>query len=260
MLAADRRYRILERVAEEQALHVAELADTLGVSEMTIRRDIRRLERDGFLRRTYGGAIAHVTRSLELAFNARALEHAAQKRLIGIQAARLIGDAVTLFVGIGTTAEQFALFLPRRDDLTVITGSLPVASLLGTRSTRVVVLGGAVRTDELSCMGPIPLGTITRYHADLCVMSGYGLSVRSGLSELYDEEAEIHRQMSKRSNLVMVLADGSKLGETGPAVVLPADEIDILVTDQGAPRDELDALRRVIPRIVVAHPPVAATE
>src|SRR5207249_4386185 len=114
----------------------------LDVSEMTIRRDIARLERDGYLRRTYGGATAHVTRSLELAFNARALQHSAAKRLIAMEAAGLAADASTVFVGIGTTAEQFALFLPPRDDRTVITESVPVASLLGTRAGRVVVLGG----------------------------------------------------------------------------------------------------------------------
>src|ERR687884_383173 len=155
MLAVDRRHRILERVAEEQTIHIRELAAELGVSEMTIRRDITRLERDGFLRRTYGGATAHVTRSLELAFNARALQSATAKRLIGAAAGRLVADARTLFVGTGTTAEQLALYLPPREDRTVITSSLPVASLLGTRPGRVVVLGGAVRRDELCCVGAV---------------------------------------------------------------------------------------------------------
>jgi DeoR/GlpR family transcriptional regulator of sugar metabolism len=131
MPAVDRRHRILERVAEEQTIHIRELATDLDVSEMTIRRDITRLERDGFLRRTYGGATAHVTRSLELAFNARALQSASAKRLIGMTAAPLVAGASTLFVGTGTTAEQLALFLPARDDVTVVTNSLPVASLLG---------------------------------------------------------------------------------------------------------------------------------
>ena len=91
MLAVDRRHRILEQVAEHQTIHIAELAAELGVSEMTIRRDIGRLERDGFLRRTYGGATAHITRSMELLFNARALENAPAKRLIGMHAARDAG-------------------------------------------------------------------------------------------------------------------------------------------------------------------------
>src|SRR5713101_9434524 len=90
VLAVDRRHHILERVADQQTIEVNDLARELRVSEMTIRRDIHRLERDGFVRRTYGGATAHLTRAVELAFNARALQHAAAKRRIGIAAARLV--------------------------------------------------------------------------------------------------------------------------------------------------------------------------
>ena len=81
---------------------------------MTIRRDIRRLERDGFIRQTYGGATAHVTRSFDISFNARALLAAREKRLIGMRAAGLVEDARVLFVGIGSTTEQFAQYLPAR--------------------------------------------------------------------------------------------------------------------------------------------------
>ena len=86
--AADRRHAILARVAEEQTIHVGELARQLGCSEMTIRRDIRRLERDGFIRQTYGGATAHVTRSFDISFNARALLASREKRLIGMTSSR----------------------------------------------------------------------------------------------------------------------------------------------------------------------------
>ncbi len=129
-------------MAEHQTIHIAELADELGVSEMTIRRDMTRLERDGFLRRTYGGATAHLTRSMELLFNARALENAPAKRVIGMHAAQTLTAERTMFIGIGSTAEQFAMFLPSREELTVVTGSLPVASLLGTRKGRVIVSAG----------------------------------------------------------------------------------------------------------------------
>ena len=149
----ERRHRILARVAEEQTIRVAELAAQFSVSEMTIRRDIRRLERDGFLRQTYGGATAHLTRSFDLAFNARALERTREKRLIGMRATSLIAGARTIFLGIGTTAEQFARYLPAGHDLTVVTASLPIASLLGTRPVRVVALGGQVLRDELTCVG-----------------------------------------------------------------------------------------------------------
>ena len=140
--AADRRHAILARVAEDQTIHVAELARELGCSEMTIRRDIRRLERDGFIRQTYGGATAHVTRSFDISFNARALQAAREKRLIGMRAAALVQEARVLYVGIGSTTEQFVQYLPARADWTVVTPSLPIASLLGTRPLDVVILGG----------------------------------------------------------------------------------------------------------------------
>ena len=143
LAAVDRRHRILERVAEEQTIHVGELAREFDVSEMTIRRDIRLLERDGFVRQTYGGATAHLTRSLDVSFNARALQHTREKRRIGMRATRLLGDARVIYVGMGTTAEQFARFLPVRPGLVAVTASLPIASLLGTRPVEVVALGGS---------------------------------------------------------------------------------------------------------------------
>jgi DeoR/GlpR family transcriptional regulator of sugar metabolism len=255
VLAVDRRHRILEQVAERQTIHIAELAAELGVSEMTIRRDITRLERDGFLRRTYGGATAHITRSMELLFNARALENAPAKRIIGMHAAELLAPERTLFVGIGSTTEQFAMFLRPRDDLTVVTGSLPVASLLGTRKGRVVVLGGSVLTDELACVGPVAAATVRRYHADMAVLGAAGLSARYGITELSDEAAEIQRLMIEHSDRVVVVADGSKLGQTTMASVAPADRITMLITTANAPRQELVELEALGIEIVLVPPP-----
>jgi DeoR/GlpR family transcriptional regulator of sugar metabolism len=249
--AVDRRHRILERVAEEQTIHIAELAAELGVSEMTIRRDIGRLERDGFLRRTYGGATAHITRSMELLFNARALANAPAKRQIGMNVANTLEDASTIFIGIGSTAEQFAMFLPSRDDLTVITGSLPVASLLGTRRGRVVVLGGSVLTDDLACVGPVAAATVRRYHADVAVLGAAGVSAANGITELDDSAAEIQRLMIEQSRRLTLVADGSKVGATTMAAVAPAHAIDTLVTDSTAPADALSALEALGIDVVV---------
>jgi DeoR/GlpR family transcriptional regulator of sugar metabolism len=256
LLAVDRRHRILQRVAEEQTIHIRELATDLGVSEMTIRRDITRLERDGFLRRTYGGATAHVTRSLELAFNARALQSASAKRLIAMTAAPLVAGATTIFIGTGTTTEQLALYLPARDDLTIITNSLPVASLLGTRPGKVVILGGGVRREELCCVGPVACATVRRYHADVAVLSAAGLSARTGMTELDDETAEVHRLMTAHSDALVAVADGSKLGGVAPAVVVPVDSISTLVTDESADPAEAEAVRsRGVNVIVAVHAP-----
>lgn len=250
--AVDRRHRILERVAAEQTIHVGDLARELGVSEMTIRRDIRRLERDGFLRRTYGGATAHVTRSFDLAFNARALQHSREKRLIGIAALDLIGEARLVYLGIGTTAEQVARYLPARDELSIVTASLPIASLLGTRPVRVTVLGGRVLRDELHCVGAIAVRNLGRFRFDLAIVGTAGVSERWGVTELTDEEAEVQRTAIERAERVVVIADGSKVGAVSAAIVTSADRIDALVTDASANPAELDSLAAKGVEIVVA--------
>jgi DeoR/GlpR family transcriptional regulator of sugar metabolism len=253
-LAADRRVKILERVAEGMSIQVSDLAREFGCSEMTIRRDIARLERDGFLRRTYGGATAHLTRSLDVAFNARSLANAPQKRLIALTAVGLMRDVHVLYVGIGTTAEHFARYLPVRPDLTIVTGSLPIASLLGTRSAKAVVLGGNVRRDELSCVGPMARATLERYRFDLAVLGTAGLTARWGLTDLNDDEAEIHRIVIDRSERLMVVADSSKLGVVTNAVVAGASVIQTLVTDSGAPESEVAELRGLGIEVVIAKP------
>src|SRR5271166_4406404 len=251
MFAVDRRRRILQRVAEQQTIKIGELARELGVSEMTIRRDIGRLEQDGFLRHTYGGATAHITKSIELAFNARALEHAAEKRLIGMRAVDDLAATPVLYVGPGTTTEQFSLFLSRTPGQLVITGSLPVASLLGSRPAHVVALGGTVREEELACVGPIAVAAVARYRADVAVIGAAGVSARFGITELEDDLAEVNRAAIAHSSRLVLLADGSKIGSDAHAMVAPATAISTLVTSTGAPPDELGRLRDAGVEVIV---------
>jgi DeoR family transcriptional regulator, aga operon transcriptional repressor len=243
MFPVDRRHRILQRVAERQTIRIGELALELGVSEMTIRRDIGRLEQDGFLRSTYGGATAHITKAIELAFNARALEHAAEKRLIGMRAADDLAATPVLYVGPGTTTEQFSLYLPEPAGPQIITGSLPVASQLGSRSARVVALGGTVSEEELACIGPIATAALARYRTDVAVIGAAGVSARFGVTEMDDNLAEVNRAALAHTARVVVLADASKIGTDSHAIVALPSAIDTLVTSADAPPDELARLR-----------------
>jgi DeoR family transcriptional regulator, aga operon transcriptional repressor len=251
--AADRRHAILARVAEDQTIHVAELARELGCSEMTIRRDIRRLERDGFIRQTYGGATAHITRSFDISFNARALRAAREKRLIGMRAASLVQNARALFVGIGSTTEQFVQYLPAHPDRMVLTPSLPIASLLGTRPVDVVIVGGSVLHDELTCVGPIAMATLAHYRFDVAVVGAAGISARWGITELTEGEAAVQRAALERTERVIILADGSKVGAATPIVVGPPPDNTTLVTDPSAATEHLDELRSLGVKVVIAE-------
>src|SRR3989441_1901883 len=262
MLASERRRLILERVAERQSIEAQTLADELQVSVMTIRRDIKRLEQDGFLRQAYGGATAHLTKSVELGFNSRALQFSPQKRLIGTSAARLIEPGQTLFLGEGTTTAQFAQFLPPHPRLLVITASLSHASLLCSRNISVIAVGGKLDADELTMTGPIAEATLNRFYADVCVLGAAGVDPQVGVTELDHEVASLHRLMMERSRHVVVLADHSKLGSRSPAVVAPASMVTTLVTDDAAPPEMLDQLQVCGMQVTLAgkHAPECASE
>jgi DeoR/GlpR family transcriptional regulator of sugar metabolism len=260
MLASERRRLILERVAEYQSIEAQTLADELGVSVMTIRRDIKRLEQDGFLRQTYGGATVHITKSVELGFNSRALQYAAQKRLIGAFAAQLVEPGQMLFLGEGTTTSQFAQFLPPHPHLKVVTASLSHASLLSSRGIAVIVLGGKLHSDELMMTGPIAEATLGRFYADICVLGAAGLDPQIGVTELDYEAASLHRLMMERARRVIVLADHSKLGFCASAVVAPISLVSMLVTDSSAAPEMLQQLRDCGVQVALAEKRVSEFE
>ena len=250
----------MERAALEQTIEVSAIARDFGVSEMTVRRDMQRLERDGFLRRTYGGATVHQVRSVEMGLTARILKQSAEKRAIAAAAANLIGSVRVMFVGMGTTAEQFARLIPSRDDLMVVTPSLTIASLLGTLKVKTIVVGGLVRQDELNCVGPLAVDAARRYNTEIAVIGAGGISVRRGITELDDSEAEVIMSALEHTDKVMVIADSSKFGASTLSTVAPISSIGIIVTHAGAPLDEVRAIEALGTKVVLADVPASAHE
>ena len=263
MLAVERRIKVLERIAADQAVEVSSLAREFGVSEMTIRRDLRRLDRDGFVRRTYGGATTRVVRSagaFEVTQSARMLKHAQAKRQIAIRAAELTGDARVMFVGVGSTVEQFARLVAPRDGLLVVTQSLVVASLLGTRRISVIMAGGMVRQDELSCVGPAAVECVQRYNTDVAVIGAAGVSAQWGITDLDDQEAGVIRTALEKTRRIIVLADGSKFGDVALSTVIPIGRVATIVTDPSADPAEVARICGAGVEVIVADagPPAQA--
>jgi DeoR/GlpR family transcriptional regulator of sugar metabolism len=247
VLAVERRLKVLERLAADQAVEVSSLAREFGVSEMTIRRDLRRLDRDGFVRRTYGGATTRVVRAagaFEVTQSARMLHHAQEKRRIALRAAELTAGARVMFVGVGSTVEQFARLAAPREGLLVITPSLVVASLLGTRRVGVIMSGGMVRQDELNCVGPAAVECVQRYNTDIAVIGAAGVSARRGVTDLDDQEAGVIRAALERTERIVVLADGSKFGDVALSTVVPIKRVSVIVTDTSADPVEVDRVER----------------
>jgi DeoR family transcriptional regulator of aga operon len=242
-LPVDRRLYILDRIAAQGSVRMQALAEELGTSVMTVRRDIKRLEEDGFLRRSYGGATAHVMLDMELGANGLALQHMAEKRAIAQRAAALLEPRDVLFLGTGTTVAQFARQIPTGRGITVVTYSLTIASMLGVKSgVTVISTGGRVDPEDLAQVGPLAEATVSRYFATKTFIGAGGLHPGMGVTDYSAGQADLNRLMVERAERAYVLADNSKLGRRTFAQVCTLSSLAALVTDDGAEEPALAEL------------------
>ncbi len=255
MLGYQRRERIRQLIAVRQEASVAELAELLGASPSTIRRDLERLEAEGLLERRHGGAVAPGAPQAapEPPVLQRAGEQAAEKRRIAQAAAGLIGDGETVFISGGTTTAEVARLLPGRQGLTVLTNALNIAQpLLDDPHITVVIVGGLVRRSEMSLVGPLTQQAVRNLRADKVVMSVRAIHPQFGLTNDDLLETETDRAILECAPEVIVVADHTKLGRVAPSLVAPAAAMSILVTDGDAPAEILAALRELGVRVVQA--------
>ncbi|MGA2765489.1 MAG: DeoR/GlpR family DNA-binding transcription regulator [Spirochaetia bacterium] len=228
-----RRDKIREFLLSHRSAGVKDLGRQLNASEATIRRDLRELAReDGYLR-TRGGIALDESRA-ELSVQQRAHVQGWQKRSIGRKAAQLVSDGEVIFLGSGSTAIEVARNLDRHRDLTVITNSLPIITML-TDNPRVslIVAGGALRRSELSFIGHIVEKTLMELRADKVIMGIHGIHPEHGLTNEYMPEAIVDRFLLRYAPQLIIVADSSKVGKTKASFVGEIEDIDVLVTDQG---------------------------
>lgn len=231
MLPAQRRQKILHAVRTGTA-HVSELATSFGVSEMTVRRDLKALERDGKLERVHGGAInVHDERP----FEEIAVERFEGKDRIGAAAAALVEDGQTVMIDIGTTTLQLARHLHGRR-LTVVTSSLAVyEELLPDEQIQLVLPGGLVRRNYRSLVGVIAEDSLRQLKADVAFLGTSGVDAELGVWDTTMIEVPIKRAMIAAAGSVVLLADTEKFGMGAVVRVCGAGEIDHIVTDAPVP-------------------------
>lgn len=237
MRPASRRQLILHRLANVGEVAFTDLAEDLGVSEMTIRRDLDRLSQEGRARLVRGGAITAAGRSYEPPLGLRRTTESAAKAAIGRAAAALVREGDTVIVDVGSTTLELARALKGRQRVTVVTASLPVALELGDEaSLDVVVTGGRVRRGELSLTGGIAEDAFASVNCDLAFIGIAGLRAAPGLTDYNPDDARVKRAAIRAARRTVVLADSTKLGRVTFATVAGISEIDTLVTD--APLDD----------------------
>lgn len=257
MLASQRRAAIVEIVEEAGAARVSELVEQLGVSDMTVRRDIERLDQEGLLERVHGGALAVGPRATdEPGFNAKSSLMTAEKQAIAAAAARLVQPGATIAISAGTTTYELARAIRHLPQLTVVTNSVPVAQLLheSQSSGHVVVLTGGVRTPSDALVGPVAVTAISGLHVDRLFLGAHGIDRGAGLTTPNLVEAETNAALVRASRSVCVLADHTKLGIVGLSTFMALREVDTLITDSGLPAKSRAVLEDTVEHLVLADP------
>lgn len=249
----ERQNRILQLVARNRRIRVAEVCGTFEVSEATARRDLETLASQGRVQRVHGGAIALAQAPPELPVLQREGEQAGEKARIGRAAFALVQDGETVFLGSGSTVLEAARLLRTRSDLTVITNSLPVVNLFaGLGNIQVICLGGVMRGSELSFIGHITEQALAEVRADKVLLGIRAINLEQGLSNDYLQETMTDRAILKAGREVIVVADHSKFGRVAAALLAPLESVHTLVTDRDTPADFLDAVRERGLRVIVA--------
>lgn len=252
-LARQRQTLILERVREQGGVRVTDLVRELGVSDMTVRRDLELLDERGLIEKVHGGAAAIDGSALfEPGFTVKSGLMEAEKSLIAASAASLVVPGTAIAVSAGTTTYALAKRLTDIPGLTVLTNSVPVADVLyrDGRSDQTVILSGGVRTPSDALVGPFAVEVIRSLHVDSVFMGTHGMDPRSGLTTPNILEAETNRALIQAGRRLIVLADHTKWGTIGISSVAQLEDADTIVSDSGldpAARGQLaSSVRRLI--------------
>jgi DeoR/GlpR family transcriptional regulator of sugar metabolism len=233
MLTAERRQVILTRLERDGKVVASELVHALGVSEDTVRRDLRELASGGLVQRVHGGALlpppANVSFDQRLQLSTEAKAHLAQAALPLLE-----GANVVLLDG-GTTALELALRLPPERDCTVLTNAPPVAAALAAHPrAEVVLIGGRMLKDSQTTVGSEAIAALQQVRADVCVLGICSLDTEIGINTAHHDEAHVKRAMVAASAEVIALATADKLQTASPWVVAPVGDLTHLVTDADA--------------------------
>ena len=221
--------------SDPDRVSVSELSQRLGVSEMTVRRDLDALERQGLVRRVHGGAVATRTHDGEAGFVAREPWQAATKDRLGAAAAALVQPGSRVLLDAGTTTVHVAEHLAARAPLTVAVLSLQAAVRLADRpGIELLVVGGRSRPGERSLVGPLALRTLESLAFDVFVMSIGGVHAEDGWSEFSLDDAAVKQVGLARATRTVAVADATKLGVRAFCRVAPLDAVHRFVTDATA--------------------------
>jgi DeoR/GlpR family transcriptional regulator of sugar metabolism len=254
LLARQRHAYILERVTADGGVRVADLARDLGVSDMTVRRDLELLDERGLLEKVHGGATAAAGSALfEPGFATKSALRQAEKEAIADAAAAMVEPRMAVAISAGSTTYAIAQRLADVVGLTVVTNAVRIADVLHDTGLKgqTIILTGGMRTPSDALVGPFAVAALKMVHVDIVFMGVHGMDLRSGYTSPNLLEAETDRALIDAGRRLVVAADHTKWGVVGLSSIARLDEAQVLITDSGLPADAREVLAAAVPELVI---------
>ncbi len=227
------RYRLLmQYLQEHEIIKIDEMAELFDISIETARRDLNYLEKEGSIKKIYGGATLVRKEEKEPATAERLTKNLAEKTAIGKKCAEFIHDGDSVLLEVGTTLLQVAKALKDKRNLTVITNSIHVVNELLETDFDIYMIGGKVRRGEGSVSGAVSIYELENFHIGKAVISAGGITLEQGISDYNIEEALVRRKVVEQAKEVILTADSSKFGHNVLAQICPISAIDLVITGE----------------------------
>lgn len=233
MLGIERRRETMSILQRQKSVLVSDLSGRFGVTEETIRRDLEKLEREGLIKRTYGGAVLNENISIDLPFNIREVTNMEKKGRIASKMAEFIEDGDTLMLDSSSTVLQLSKYIKQKDNITVITNSMSMLlELSNLKNIRIISTGGDLRRSSLSFVGPLAERAIKNYYVDRAIISCKAIHMENGILESNELEAQIKRGMIERARRTYLLLDSTKFDNMSFVNIVSFKAIDAIFTEK----------------------------
>jgi DeoR family transcriptional regulator, aga operon transcriptional repressor len=244
MLIEERRQHVLALIRQQGRVLVSELSDTLGISRITIRKDLDFLEARGLLQRTHGGALAPQAGTLvDPSLQEKEQQHLKEKQRIADAAIALIKEGQCVLLDSGSTTTAIARALRGFNHLTVVTNALNIAGELAGTSFDVILTGGMLRKNSFSLVGPLAEDVFREIHADILFLGVDGFDPALGITTPNVLESRVNRAMVQSSRRVVAVCDSTKFKHRSLALIVPPTSVHTVITDKGISRADHEALR-----------------
>jgi DeoR family transcriptional regulator of aga operon len=244
MLIDERRQHILQTIQKEGRALVGDLSRELRISQITIRKDLDYLQAKGLIQRSHGGALRIESSALaDPTLQEKQKQNVEEKQRIAAAALELIAEGQCIILDSGTTTTAIARGLQRFSQLTVVTNAVNIAAELAGTNIEVVLIGGSLRKNSFSLVGPLAEDNLAEMHADILFLGVDGFDLDVGITTPNFLESRVNRAMIRAAREVVAVCDSSKFNRRSLSQIAPVRAVHRVITDQNLPRETAEALR-----------------